>query len=166
MLSLIYLFFLHCICMVILEPFQFSDSKKGFWQKLKRNVWSRSQNLILVPVECFRQDIQQSFVRQKKWRRPHVLCQSYCWRSFAMTYHNSRVRRVNSFQTSLFLTQDYEIYFFDPQEEVIWHILSKSLSITGAISKFSQSCQIGGSAENTAGICFLIGNSWKLDFWP
>ena len=52
--------FLHCICMVILEPFQFSDSKKGFWQKLKRNVWSRSQNLILVPVECFRQDIHQS----------------------------------------------------------------------------------------------------------
>ena len=105
---------LHCICMIIFEPFQFSDSKKGYWQKLKRNIRSLSQNHILdlVPVECFRQDIHQSFVRQKRWRRPHVLCQSYCWRSFAMTYHNSRVRRVNSFQTSLFSPKIMKFIFF------------------------------------------------------
>ena len=78
--------------------------------------------------------------------------------SFAVTYHNSRVRRVNSFQTSLFFTQDYEIYFFDPQEEVIWHILSKSLCITGAISKFSQSCQIGGVGRK---YCRDLFSDWK-----
>ena len=33
--------------MVVLEPFQFSDSKKGYWQKLKRNIRSLSQNHIL-----------------------------------------------------------------------------------------------------------------------
>ena len=65
-----------------LNRFCFQIQKKGYWQKLKRNIRSLSQNHILdlVPVECFRQDIHQSFVPQKRWRSPQNLCQSYCWR--------------------------------------------------------------------------------------
>ena len=90
---------LHCICMAIFEPFLFSDSKKGYWQKLKRNIRSLSQNHILdlVPVECFRQDIHQRFVPQKRWWSPQNLCQSCCvvWHD-NMQMHIWRLQALSS----------------------------------------------------------------------
>ena len=79
MLSLIYLFFLHCICMVILEPFQFSDSKKGYWQKLKRNIRSLSQNQILDLVPSLLNVSDKTYIKvlfRKKDGRVPMFCVS------------------------------------------------------------------------------------------
>ena len=105
---------LHCICMIIFEPFQFSDSKKvkKKYQKSpsKSHSWS-------CPWWVFQTRHTSKFCSAKKMAEsPCFVSVLLLEESFAVTYHNSRVRRVNSFQTSFFSPKIMKFIFFDPQD--------------------------------------------------
>ena len=101
---------LHCICMIIFEPFQFSDSKKvkKKYQKSpsKSHSWS-------CPWWVFQTRHTSKFCSAKKMAEsPCFVSVLLLEESFVVTYNNSRVRRVNSFQTSLFSPKIMKFIFF------------------------------------------------------
>ena len=141
--------------------------KKRLLAKVKKKCLKSLSKSHSCPCWVFQTRHTSKFCSAKKMAEtPCFVSVLLLEESFAVTYHNSRVRRVNSFQTSLFFhPRLWNLFFWSTRGSYLTYFIKIFMHYRSnfkVLSKLSD----GGSAENTAGICFLIGNSWKLDFWP
>ena len=112
MLSLIYLFFtlhLHGNIRTV-SVFRF---KKRLLAKVKKKCLKSLSKSHSCPCWVFQTRHTSKFCSAKKMAEtPCFVSVLLLEESFAVTYHNSRVRRVNSFQTSFFSPKIMKFIFF------------------------------------------------------
>ena len=108
--------------------------KKRLLAKVKKKCLKSLSKSHSCPCWVFQTRHTSKFCSAKKMAEtPCFVSVLLLEESFAVTYHNSRVRRVNSFQTSLFSLNIMKFILWSTRGSCLTYF-NKILCVTGAIS--------------------------------